>query len=322
MNKTKFFIQPGMYFNYRLKRHIITVIGLSVCLAACNNKLQDEAATSTHTDVKVTHAVEIDTSVYREFQGTTQFIQHLQIRAQTSGIISQSFISVSKRIEVKQPLFVIKSREAVIINSASGKNNILSKMADTVFAFSRGIIDKVIVQPGDFVQEGDLLATLVNEQSMRVVVSVPLEEDISNFRNKACEIIFPNGKVFKGKMGMSLPIANNNDQTNQFLVIPESVSGLSENTHVRVRIKKLDIKNEMFVPKSSVYSNEELTRFWVLKVIHDSIALRVPVTPGVEVDSLVQLINSPLQLSDYIIWQGGYALPDSALVNIIHSGVN
>ena len=59
----------------------------------------------------------------------------------------------------------------------------MSKVADTVFAFSPGIVDQVTVQPGDFVQEGDLLATCVSQQSMRVVVSIPLEEDVTHFQN-------------------------------------------------------------------------------------------------------------------------------------------
>ena len=133
-------------------------------------------------------------------------------------------------------------------------------------------------------------------------------------------ILFPDGKILKGTIGAGLPVASNNDQTNQFLVYPESVYGLSENIHVRVRVKKLDIEGGIFVPKSSVYTNEELTKYWILKVVHDSIAVKVPVMPGIDLDSLVQLKNNTVRLTDAIVLKGGYALPDSSIVSVLQPG--
>jgi len=295
---------------------IITV--LTSVIFACNQSQQtEEAETIIHSDVMVTQPIEKDTSVFAEYQGVTQFTQHLQVRAQSTGIISKSLVSIGLRIEKNKPLFVIKSREASILNSSVHQDNVLINMADTAFSFSSGIIDQVLVQQGDFVQEGDLLASCVVENSMRILVSVPLEENITTFQNKTCSIVLPDGRNIKGIVGASMPVANINDQTNQFLVNPLSEYSLSENMHVRVQIKKQDIKNGIFVPKTSVYSNEELTHQWILKVINDSIAVKVSVTTGIEIDTLIQVAHSPFLLSDKIIFKGGYGLPDSALVKII-----
>ncbi len=286
-------------------------------LAACNQSQETDEDTIVRSDVMVIYPVEKDTSVFKEYQGITQFTEHLQIRALSTGIISKSLVSVSSRIENNKPLFVIKSREASILSASTPQNSILSGMADTVFSFSSGIIDQVLVQQGDYVQEGDLLATCVKENSMRILVSVPLEENITNFHNKSCEIILPDNKILQGTIGASLPVVNINNQTNQFLVNPVSVNGLAENMYVVVRIKKQSVKNGMFIPKSSVYSNEELTDHWVCLVTQDTIVKTIPVNTGIEIDTLIQIINSPLHFNDQIIYKGGYGLSDSALVNII-----
>ncbi len=302
---------------------IFWATGFVLGLDSCNQSTaDDDPETIVRSDVIVTQPIEKNVSIYKEFQGVTQFTQHLQIRAKSTGIILKSIVWAGKKIQANQPLFIVKSREATILNSSAPNDKILYQMADTVLSFSPGIIDRVLVQQGDFVQEGDLLATSVSEESMRIVVSVPLEENTSVIQNKLFTIVLPDGRYVKGTIGASLPIANNVDQTNQFLVYPESGQGLSENIHVRVKVKKLDIKNGIFVPKSSVYSNEELTKHWVLKVVHDSIAIKVSVNTGVEIDFLVQITNGSLHLTDYVIFKGGYGLPDSAYVNVIHSDEN
>ncbi len=297
-------------------KNLIPVLGLIFLLFACNQPQGGETETVAHSDVQVTHPVIKDTVLFQEFQGVTQFLQHLQIRSQLTGIISKSFVTVGKRVERGMPLFIVKSREAALINSTSDKSNILSHMADTVFAFSEGIIDQVNVQPGDFIQEGDLIATSVSEASMRIVVSVPLEVDASRFQQMTCKIELPDGRFINGTIGTSLPTASYDDQTNRFLVYPETIAGLAENMHVKIIVKNIEIKNGIFVPKQSLYANEELNKFWVLKVIDDTLAVQLPVNPGVETGFWVQLINPDLKTSDPIIFTGGYALPDSALINI------
>ncbi len=301
----------------------ITILGLTSLVLGLNSCTHSSAGndpvTIVQSDVMVTQPIVKDVTIYKEFQGITLFTRHLQIRAQSTGIISKCFILTGEKIQTGQPLFILKSREATILNSSSRDDKILSQMADTVLSFSSGIIDQVRVQQGDFVQEGDILATSVSEESMRIVVSVPLEENTSVIQNKRCLIILPDGRCINGTSGAFLPIANNNDQTIRFLVYPGSGQGLSENIHVRVKVKNQDIKNGIFVPKSSVYSNEELTKHWVLKVFHDSVAVKVPVYTGVEIDSLIQVTNESLQLTDHVIFKGGYGLPDSAYINVIQS---
>lgn len=316
----------AMKYSYKKKNHkgiVAFLCAFTIILGAnsCSNSAEEtESETIVQSNVLVTYPIKKSISINNEFQGITQFTQHLQIRAQSTGIISKSFISAGQNVQKNAPLFIIKSREAVILNSSAKKNSLLANIADTILSFSSGIICQVVVQQGDFVQEGDQLAVSVASESLRIVVSVPLETSTTGYKGKTCKILLPNGNSLKGTLGESLPIANNLDQTNQILVYPESTQGLLENIHVRVILTDQELSNRMFVPKKSVYSNEELTKYWVMKVVHDSIALEIPVEIGIETDTLIEITNDVLQLTDTIIYKGGYGLSDSAFVNIIQSG--
>ncbi len=270
-------------------------------------------------DVQIIHPIINDADVTVDFQGTTRYIQTIQIRAHVTGIISKSFISISDKVSAEQAMFVIKPREATLIESLPVENKFLHSATDTVISFTSGIINQVNVQPGDYVQEGDLLATCVDNQSLRVIVFIPLEMDISELKNKECKVIFPNGKSIIGLIGASLPAANDDDQTNAYLVKLANSQNISENVHVKVNVSMDKVSKGLFVPASAVYSNEELTRHWVLKVANDTLAIRMPIEEGLKKDSQVQIIGKGIDVSDRIVYKGGYALTDSALINIVSS---
>jgi hypothetical protein len=53
-----------------------------------------------------------------------------------------------------------------------------------------------------------------------------------------------------------------------------------------------------------------------MKVIMDSIAIKIPVIRGIENDSLSEIISPLLRKNDLIISEGAYGLPDSTIVKI------
>jgi hypothetical protein len=54
-----------------------------------------------------------------------------------------------------------------------------------------------------------------------------------------------------------------------------------------------------------------------MKIMHDSMAVMVPIETGIKNDSLVEIISGGLTVEDIIILEGGYGLEDSTLVNIV-----
>jgi hypothetical protein len=296
----------------------ILTVALILFITGCKvQNRDDEAVIKPRSDVMVTRPVIKDAEFIEEFQGITRYIQTIEIRAHVTGIISKVNVSLAEKISVKQPLFEIKSRETSLLESTHLSSEFIKSAASIVFSYSSGIVSQINVQPGDFVQEGDLLASCVDRHSLRVVVSVPLEMDISKIENQHCSILFPDGKLLSGIVGASLPSANETNQTNALLVTPGKNFPVSENIHVKVIVKTGKVKEGVFLPSGAVYGNEEQSRFWIIKIRNDSIAVRVPVKKGIKVDSLVQVTGTGINISDRFVYKGGYALSDSALVNII-----
>jgi hypothetical protein len=53
-----------------------------------------------------------------------------------------------------------------------------------------------------------------------------------------------------------------------------------------------------------------------MKIDEGDIAVKVPVTRGIENDSIAEIISSDLRINDLIISEGAYGLPDSTIVSI------
>jgi hypothetical protein len=73
--------------------------------------------------------------------------------------------------------------------------------------------------------------------------------------------------------------------------------------------------NTLCLPLAAIQTNETQTEFWVMKLLNDSLAVRVPVTVGLQNDSLKEVITG-VTIHDRIITEGGFGLGDSSLVGI------
>lgn len=70
----------------------------------------------------------------------------------------------------------------------------------------------------------------------------------------------------------------------------------------------------MILPKSAVQSDETLTEHWVMKLVDDSTAVRVPIEVGNSNASEIEIKSTALSPQDRIILTGGYGLEDGAKV--------
>ena len=70
----------------------------------------------------------------------------------------------------------------------------------------------------------------------------------------------------------------------------------------------------MILPKSAVQSDETLTEHWVMKLVDDSTAVRVPIEVGNSNASEIEIKSTALSPQDRIIPTGGYGLEDGAKV--------
>lgn len=72
----------------------------------------------------------------------------------------------------------------------------------------------------------------------------------------------------------------------------------------------------LLIDKEALVSNENQSEFWLMKILDDTLAIKVPVKKGIENDSLVEISSSYLEINDLIINRGAYGLEDSTVISI------
>ena len=301
---------------FRLLMFLIMII----IIGACTPKPQaQESEITVKSDVEVSAPIIGNADRLLSFQAVTKYMQTNDIRTQLTGIITQINCTVASNIRANQALFTIQPQEAAALQKSKFSNQILAGLSDTVFAHLNGQIKSLNVQVGDFVQAGDILASCIRTNSMRIIAYIPVEQAASIEQMKRCSVILPDGTSVEGIVSGQLPSAEIQNQTQAYIIEPKKAISLAENINLNVQFAAEQLQDAVFVPESAVLGNEEQTRFWVMKLINDSICTKVTVQKGLKKDSLVQLIGSGLTINDLVISEGAYGLADSARVQIVNT---
>jgi hypothetical protein len=299
---------------------MLVLIVLLFLINACASKQQaTEEEAVVRSDVKVSNPIVGNAERLLSVKAVTRYMQTNDIRTQITGIVTQINCSVAEDIHTNQALFIIQPQEAAALKKMKFNNQILTGLSDTVFANLSGQVSKLNVQIGDFIQIGDVLATCIRSNSMRIIAYIPIEQVSGIEKIKDCSVVLPDGSTVAGRILSKLPSAETSDQTQSYIIETKSAISLSENINLTVNFIGTQIHDALFVPESAVLGNEEQTSFWVMKLLNDTICIKVPVEKGLEKDSMIQLLNSGLTVSDKLVSEGGYGLPDSAKVQVTNA---
>ncbi len=106
-------------------------------------------------------------------------------------------------------------------------------------------------------------------------------------------------------------------QTQTILAKSDDRMFLPENLIVKVLVNKnSDIKKQI-LPKTAVLSDEMMEKFWVMKLINDSTAIKVDVEPGNMNKESVEIMRPLFKVDDQFLISGNYGLPDTARVKLL-----
>ena len=106
-------------------------------------------------------------------------------------------------------------------------------------------------------------------------------------------------------------------QTQNIILRVNATHPIPENLIAKVRVVKTAKENTNSVPKSAVLSDETQDEFWVMKMIDNTTAVKVPVKKGIEIADKVEIISPLFSPHDKILITGNYGLPDTAKVKIV-----
>ena len=302
-----------------LRNIFIACFTITFTLTACKQKevAPEESPQPVKTKVTIVQPVQQSLTDYLQLNANTVFQKKVVVRANITGYIIALPWKVGDRIVSGAVFCTIKTKEQDALKNIDQREPSLNQFQQPIkiVTSARGFITAVNYIQGDFVNEGDILATITEPSSLVLSVNVPYEYNRYVYNGRSCEVQFPDGKKINAAITLSIPVIDAASQTQQFFIHLPFNQQLPENMNLLVRIPMKQKINAICLPLEAIQTNETQDEFWVMKLANDSLAVRVPITVGSQNDSLKEVVSG-VGLKDKIIVQGGYRLADSSLVSI------
>ncbi len=304
------------------KLNIFFTIAFILTVTSCSNKngTQPEQVAAPKTPVDV---ITVDSGSINDeliLFGISTYLKRNIVTATIPAFIKQVNINLGDKVIKGDVLFVLESKE----NKALG--NDVEKIDSTfknlgviqVIAPATGIITTLDQQlPGDYVLEGTQLCTIAESKDLVFQVNVPYEYSTHTKIGDKCTILLPDNTKYSARFTKALSTMNVAAQTQTILAKCRANLFLPENMVVKVSVNKGKQTLKQVLPKSCVLSDEMMTEFWVMKLINDSTAVKIPVTVGNKNSELIEILSPQFSQTDKIISKGNYGLPDTALITIV-----
>ena len=300
---------------------LLIILPLSVFVSCKSKKTEiSQDTANSKASVKTTLVLNGNIDDIIRLNGKTVFLKKSAVFSSIPGYVKRVYAQYGDVVKKNDLLFEIQTKE----NKAMEKSDLDPQLSGaksgiiSILAPSDGILSELnINSPGVYVVEGTQLCTVTENQDMMVQVNVPFEYNQMVANNKACKVILPDSTLLDGNIVKIMPVINEASQTQNVLIKVRSNRQLPENLNVTVQFIKSIHSKAMLIPKEALLTNEVQQEFWVMKILHDSIAVKVPVTKGFANYRMVEIISSEISVSDPVIIEGAYGLPDSTIVKIV-----
>jgi biotin carboxyl carrier protein len=297
--------------------YYIAVLILFICYSCNRSSETDEKETGTKTPVTITNVTQEQLAETIEMNAKSVFQVKDNVKANVNGYIQDVYVKPGDYVKKGQLLFTLKTKEAQALSGRTGDTTLNFQGLIKITAPLGGVITTMGKQNGDYVQDGDDLAVVAEQSSLVFILEVPFESKKYVNIGNSCNIILPSGEIVKGTVSSELPTVDAESQTQNFILKPLSSSALPENLIVKVEIIKSVKAKAQTLPKEAVLTDEAQTEWWVMKLINDSTAVKVPVKKGIESSGKIEILEPFFTNTDRIIITGNYGLSDTAKVSIL-----
>jgi hypothetical protein len=290
-------------------------IALALLLASCGSKTetQTEQTAAPKTPVEVVSISNGSINDELTLFGTTIYLKRNLVTAS----ITEVNVKLGDRVNKGDVLYVLQSKESRALGTDVSKIDSTLKNFGVikVTASATGIISTLDKQqPGDYVLEGTQLCTIAESNDLVFQVNVPYEFTAYTKTGNSCTLILPDNSQYSATFTKALTAMNVTAQTQTILAKCNENLFLPENMMVKVAINKGTQSKKQVLPKSCVLSDEMMKEFWVMKLINDSTAIKIPVAVGNKNSERIEVVSPKFETTDKIISKGNYGLPDTALV--------
>jgi len=294
---------------------IIMILPAALIISCRGRHESAETKVVAKTPVKIGYPRYADISDTVDFPAITSYLRKNILKSSINGEIESVSAVYGKVVARGEQLFSIRTIEASAMKAAHQADtslgiNGLIRISSPI----DGVISSVSHQAGDFVQQGDELAVVSDRGSLVFILEVPFEMNGYIGLDKNCPLLLPDNTRITGRIVSRLPEMNTQNQTVKYVITTADPSKLPENLIASALVPREARKHVLILPKAAVLGNETLTSFWVMKMMNDSVAIKVPVRKGIESGGFVEIQEPQFVLTDRILTSGNYALPDTTAV--------
>lgn len=305
-------------------KHIISFIFFVCVFTACKSKTKVEVTTEEKketggTPVTLTEPTTGNMSETIELNATSVFLLKTFVKSSATGYLRLVNASMGRYVSRGQELFIVRTKEAQSLG-----NTITSLDSSLHFDGSihikspgTGYISQLNYQSGDYVQDGEQLATITDTRSFAFLLALPYELKPYIAANRQLQLKLPDGTFLNGYVAMAMPTVDSVSQTQSHVIKVSTSRQIPENLIAKVSLTKQSKSNTVSLLKSAVLTDETQTQFWIMRMIDSVTAVKVPVKKGLETADKVEILSPLLHATDKILLTGNYGLPDTARVTVI-----
>lgn len=295
---------------------------ISLTWLACKESKQDDSTNEPNQKKEAfVHVTSVTDTIHFSneitLNATASYLLKTDIKANTTGYIVRMSVKLGDGVQRGETLFSLQTKEARAIGSTINQLDSSFRFHGytSIFSPATGYVAMVNHQPGDFVQEGEVLATISDASSFGFVTDVPFEY-LQIFKNKKTfPVELSDGRTIQGVVTKIMPTADPVSQTVKVLLRVPIAERIPENLIGNIRFSK-DASFGIAVPKSAVATDETQSAFWVMKMINDTMAIKISIEKGVETDQWIQVKSGNIKPLDKVISSGNFGLGDTIQVRV------
>ena len=298
----------------------LLIIILSSCGTNPVTESDEEVETTTPvTIINISHETLTETV---ELNATSSFLLKTNVKVNANGYLEKANVKLGDFVSKGDELFELKTKEAMSLDNTVNRldSSFHFKGVISIKATGSGYITSIDHKAGDYVQDGEQVATISDVNSFVFLLDLPYELTALLPKNNSLELKLPDGTILNGKIEKAMPSADAVSQTQTYVIQVSTQKMIPENLIAKVLLIKNSKTNAASLPKEAVLSNETQTEFWIMKLINDSTAIKVSVKKGIETTDKVEVLEPAFNEKEKIVLSGNYGLSDTAKVFIQQIG--
>jgi len=303
-----------------MKNYLRHYIFFASCLCGCHSAEKDapEETVIAITPVTVSPVESGPISDSLELNASSAYLQNSYVKSNAAGYIKSVLVKPGDLVDKGRTLFTLETKESAAIGQTITNLDSSFKFSGliTIQAKGHGYITQLNHQAGDYVQDGEQLAVISDQNSFVFILNMPYEDRNIVLKNKTVYLTLPDKTRLTGTIGTVFPNVDSLTQTQNVTINISTSQPIPQNLIARVHILRNEKKQTQTIPRSAVLSDEAQTSFWVMKMIDSSTAVKTPVTKGMEFPDKIEILEPLFKNSDLVLTSGNYGLPDTAKVSI------